>query len=166
MKLLSVLSISCAILGGEGSLVSQQTPIQAMVASVVTCVSVDAQRQQCEADTSAGVVMLRQTSATNCLLGRNWGYDGKGVWVSEGCGGEFATGSTSRVASQSKAEIASSDQKQETASVTTGENPNLHYTGYLNPYGSLRNIVSITNQGRRSRMMRVVWESILGPWVQ
>ena len=147
MKLLRVLGISCAILCARTNVVSQQTPVPAMVSSVVTCVSVGIQRQQCAANTSAGVVMLRQTSAASCLLGRNWGYDGNGVWVSEGCGGEFATGSTSRATAQSEPALASSGDQQNSPTVTTGEKPNLRYTGYFNPYGSLRNIVSITDQG-------------------
>jgi hypothetical protein len=27
-----------------------------------------------------------------CLLGKTWGYDDKGIWVSDGCGGEFTVG--------------------------------------------------------------------------
>lgn len=120
-----------------------------MVSSVVSCASSNGQRQHCAADTSAGVVMLRQTSATNCLLGRNWGYDGQGVWVTEDCGGEFGTGSTSRSADLAAAEkrlVESSDQK-EMATVTTGVNPDVNYTGYLNPYGSLRTIIAIPETG-------------------
>jgi predicted porin len=121
---------------------AQQNPVQATVSSVVSCVSSGSQRQYCGADTGAGVVMLRQISETNCLLGRNWGYDGQGVWVSEGCGGEFATGSTSRSAAPPV-----KDQKSEMATVTTGTNPEMHYTGYFNPYGSLRTMISIPESG-------------------
>lgn len=42
--------------------------------------------------------MLRSTGSGSCLLGRTWGYDDNGVWVSESCGGEFALGSSTRVA--------------------------------------------------------------------
>ena len=94
--------------------------------------------------------MLRQSSETSCLLGRNWGYDAAGVWVSEGCGGEFATGSTTRSAaapSEANAYVESADQKTAMATVTTGTNPIVHYTGMFNPYGSLRNIVSISDTG-------------------
>ena len=31
--------------------------------------------------------------------------------------------------------------------VTTGTNPILHYTGMFNPYGSIRNVVSISDTG-------------------
>ena len=70
--------------------------------------------------------------------------------MSEGCGGEFATGSTSRSAAvpgEANAVVEPVDQKAEMATVTTGTNPKLHYTGMFNPYGSIRNIVSISDDG-------------------
>jgi predicted porin len=39
--------------------------------------------------------LLRSTGESSCLLGKTWGYDDAGVWVFDGCGGEFALGSTS-----------------------------------------------------------------------
>jgi predicted porin len=129
---------------------AQQNSTRVSVESVVTCVSAGDQRQHCSANTSAGVVMLRQSSETNCLLGRNWGYDAQGVWVTEGCGGEFATGSTSRsaaVPSEANAYVEPADQKAEMATVTTGVNPKVQYFGMLNPYGSLRTIVGISDAG-------------------
>jgi hypothetical protein len=33
--------------------------------------------------------LLRQSSQTQCLLGRNWGWRDDGVWVNNGCQGEF-----------------------------------------------------------------------------
>ena len=41
------------------------------------------------ADTSAGVVLVESTGPAACLLGKTWGYDDKGVWVADGCSGEF-----------------------------------------------------------------------------
>ena len=69
-------------------------PSPANVSTVVTCVSKPGERQVCKADTSAGVAMLRSTGEANCLLGKNWGYDSAGIWVSDGCSGEFTTGSS------------------------------------------------------------------------
>jgi hypothetical protein len=65
---------------------------QADVASRVMCSSTEGSRQHCDADTSAGVVLVRATGTAACLLGRTWGYDQTGVWVSDGCGGEFIVG--------------------------------------------------------------------------
>ena len=47
-------------------------------------------RNTCDADTSSGVVLVRQTGEGNCVLGRTWGFDAKGVWVADGCRGTFA----------------------------------------------------------------------------
>ena len=37
-------------------------------------------------------MLLRSAGDAPCLLGRTWGYDQAGVWVSDGCSGEFGTG--------------------------------------------------------------------------
>ncbi|MBX3726583.1 MAG: DUF3011 domain-containing protein [Xanthomonadales bacterium] len=34
--------------------------------------------------------LVRQLSAAPCVPGRTWGWDQQGVWVSQGCSGEFA----------------------------------------------------------------------------
>ena len=150
MKLSIYFTLAVLAFGLVLSTSAQQNPTQVTVSSVVTCVSTGDQRQHCPANTSAGVVILRQSSETNCLLGRNWGYDAQGVWVSEGCGGEFATGSTSRSAAvpgEANAYVETADQKAELETATTGTNPILRYTGMFNPYGSIRNIVGISNAG-------------------
>src|SRR5262249_36340204 len=40
----------------------------------------------------AGVALQTSTGSGICLLGRSWGYDGTGIWVSDGCGGDFVLG--------------------------------------------------------------------------
>jgi len=150
MKLRRCFTIPVLVLGSVLSTSAQQNSTHVTVSSVVTCVSKGDQRQHCAADTSAGVVMLRPTGETACLLGRNWGYDAQGVWVSEGCGGQFATGSASRSAEVSvkvNAYTDTADQRADLATVTTGTNPEVHYFGMFNPYGSLRTIVSISDSG-------------------
>jgi len=62
----------------------------------VTCVSTG-ERVHCPADTSGGIALIRATGSGACLLGRSWGYDDQGVWVTEGCGGEFVLGQSTRV---------------------------------------------------------------------
>src|SRR6185369_2931462 len=136
---------------------AQQSFVQASVSSVVSCVSKGKERQQCSADTRAGIVMLRPTGEAACLLGRNWGYDDQGVWVSEGCGGDFATGSSSRVAaapappaaasSSVETLVQSEDVKAQIPTTTTGINPPLDYTGGFQPYGSIRTIISTPANG-------------------
>lgn len=65
----------------------------------VVCTSNSGERSSCPADTSAGVLLVKSTGSATCLLGKNWGYDDKSIWVAEGCGGEFFVGPAS--ASQS-----------------------------------------------------------------
>jgi hypothetical protein len=60
-------------------------------------------RQTCAADTSAGVALLRSMGAAACLLGNNWGYDADGVWVAEGCSGEFVLGESAAAAAPADA---------------------------------------------------------------
>jgi hypothetical protein len=49
-------------------------------------------RTQCATDTSAGVALMKSTGEAACLLGKTWGYDDTGIWVADGCSGEFQTG--------------------------------------------------------------------------
>jgi hypothetical protein len=58
-------------------------------AVVVTCASKVGTRQECPANTSRGVVLTRSYGDSACLLGKTWGYDDKGVWVSDGCVADF-----------------------------------------------------------------------------
>jgi hypothetical protein len=58
----------------------------------VSCASQPANREHCAANTSAGVSLLKSSGASPCLLGKTWGYDDTGIWVSDGCGGEFLAG--------------------------------------------------------------------------
>ena len=61
-------------------------------ATTVTCSSTGTGRQACPADTSKGVILAKSTGTAPCLLGKTWGYDDKGVWVADGCGGVFVVG--------------------------------------------------------------------------
>src|SRR4051794_2927209 len=88
----------------SGALISpcgwtQQTPASGSVSTIVTCVSKPGERQVCQAETAAGVALLRSTGDGNCLLGNTWGYDSSGIWVSNGCGGEFTIGATKEAGS-------------------------------------------------------------------
>ncbi|RLA41618.1 MAG: hypothetical protein DRR42_24460 [Gammaproteobacteria bacterium] len=57
---------------------------------IVTCKSRDYEFQHCDAKSSPKHVKLhKQLSKTDCQQGRNWDYDNHGLWVDEGCKGEF-----------------------------------------------------------------------------
>ena len=77
----------------SGSAAAQETqPPQAAPQVTVSCASTTGERVHCTADTSAGVALIRSTGPGECLLGKTWGYDQTGVWVSDGCSGEFVLG--------------------------------------------------------------------------
>ena len=61
-------------------------------ATTVTCSSKEGERQNCPADTSAGVALQRSLGPAECLLGKTWGYSGDLIWISDGCSGEFLLG--------------------------------------------------------------------------
>lgn len=56
---------------------------------VVQCQSSGDERQHCPANTASGVILQNSTGSAACLLGKTWGYDDKGVWVKDGCSGDF-----------------------------------------------------------------------------
>ena len=60
--------------------------------TTVTCTSEAGSRNLCPADTSQGVVLVRSFGGAACLLGKTWGYDDQGVWVADGCSGQFVAG--------------------------------------------------------------------------
>lgn len=56
----------------------------------VVCESRDRRRHRCAADTLGQITLGRQlTRKSNCVEGRTWGYDSKGIWVDRGCRAEF-----------------------------------------------------------------------------
>ena len=67
---------------------AQQPP----AAPPLICESKAGERNVCPGDTSAGVALMKSTGPAACLLGKTWGYDDAGVWVSDGCSGEFQLG--------------------------------------------------------------------------
>ena len=57
----------------------------------VVCESRDGRRHRCAAEPLGQITLGRQlTRNNNCVEGRTWGYDGKGIWVDRGCRAEFS----------------------------------------------------------------------------
>ena len=77
--------------GMQGSgIVVAPVPIMPSVSSIV-CESRDYQQQFCATGRQVGRAWLvTQRSRSACIQGQSWGYDGRGIWVSQGCEGEFA----------------------------------------------------------------------------
>jgi hypothetical protein len=65
---------------------------QESVNLTVDCKSEAGTRTHCPTSTSSGVALVESFGTAPCLLGRTWGYDDQGVWVSDGCGASFFTG--------------------------------------------------------------------------
>jgi len=68
------------------------TEDRAITAPTVACASGLGERNHCAADTSHGVVLAKSTGQAPCLLGKTWGYDDHGIWVSDGCSAVFVVG--------------------------------------------------------------------------
>jgi Protein of unknown function (DUF3011) len=63
-----------------------------LVASAVrlSCESRDYRRSYCATGgTIASARLVTQTSRSACVQGRTWGFDSNGIWVTQGCSGEF-----------------------------------------------------------------------------
>jgi hypothetical protein len=67
-----------------------QPPQQEVMGPIlITCASKPGERQHCPANTSKGVALARSSGESACLLGKTWGFDDQGIWVSDGCTGDF-----------------------------------------------------------------------------
>ena len=58
----------------------------------IYCASEDMASRRCPADTSRGVQLVRQRSEADCIYGRTWGYNDRGIWVDRGCRADFQVG--------------------------------------------------------------------------
>lgn len=59
---------------------------------VLRCESKGGAAHLCPADVRGGVRMLRTLSKSDCDEGRTWGVSDMGVWVRDGCRGDFVLG--------------------------------------------------------------------------
>ncbi len=60
------------------------------VASSLICESRNYQQAFCQSGRRIGYAwLIAQRSNAPCIQGRSWGYDANGIWVNEGCEGEF-----------------------------------------------------------------------------
>ncbi|MBA0098034.1 DUF3011 domain-containing protein [Stenotrophomonas indicatrix] len=56
---------------------------------VIACHSNDRRQQYCDAQVRRGVRLVRQESRSACIEGQTWGWDRRGIWVSNGCRAQF-----------------------------------------------------------------------------
>lgn len=60
----------------------------------VVCGSKTGERQLCAASTKGTITLVKSLGTSVCELGKSWGYDANGVWVSDGCAAEFSVPET------------------------------------------------------------------------
>ena len=80
---------------GEPTTVAFFTPVPAPstpLPATLLCESNNNTRNHCRTDTRYGITLVRQVSDAACVRDRTWGVDKDGVWVTEGCRGEFTLG--------------------------------------------------------------------------
>ncbi len=61
-------------------------------AGQIECRSDNNRYRRCPANTRNRATLVRQYSNTQCVEGRNWGWDSGAIWVDNGCQGRFAYG--------------------------------------------------------------------------
>lgn len=62
------------------------------IPGTLLCESENNGRKHCRTDTRFGITLVRQISDNICARDRTWGVDKDGVWVNDGCRGEFTIG--------------------------------------------------------------------------
>ena len=88
----AIFLVGSAVAHAQGTPSQPSSPPQPRAAVTISCASKIGERQECAADTSRGVVLVKSYGDSACLLGKTWGYDDKGVWVSDGCTADFLVG--------------------------------------------------------------------------
>lgn len=59
------------------------------VRNTLRCESGDGRWRLCPLESDGRVDLVRQLSSTPCILDQSWGRDERGIWVAQGCRGEF-----------------------------------------------------------------------------
>lgn len=78
------------------SLIASLTQAICVAQTVVRCESTNGQRKYCRASTAGGVALRYQYSSEGCWKDDTWGYDGGGIWVTNGCRADFTLGAAPR----------------------------------------------------------------------
>lgn len=87
MKFALVVALSTALF-------LRSTPVEAKSSRIITCESNDGRYTFCEVNTRGKVTLKEQLSDDSCRRDRDWGYNRDGIWVDNGCRGEFEVGSS------------------------------------------------------------------------
>jgi Protein of unknown function (DUF3011) len=92
MRRWAVRGAVAAMLCAWAAMVTPRVAWSAAGDSLVRCESSARETVRCKADTRGGVTLQRQLSRAGCWYDETWGYDSKGIWVSNGCRADFALG--------------------------------------------------------------------------
>lgn len=57
----------------------------------VICESYKGRVAYCDIDRQGDIVLVEQLSRSQCIEGQTWGVDRRGLWVTQGCRGSFAS---------------------------------------------------------------------------
>lgn len=57
--------------------------------TVITCSSNEHRRQRCPIRIRDDVQLIRQLSVSSCVEDQSWGWNRRGIWVSNGCRADF-----------------------------------------------------------------------------
>ena len=63
--------------------------------NIIRCESTNGRYNRCALNGRGRARLVRQVSDAPCIEGRSWGDDRNGVWVSNGCRGDFTSGRSS-----------------------------------------------------------------------
>jgi hypothetical protein len=91
-KLRKVIALKMAILITLASLGTIPAVAQS---NYLTCGSINNNYNYCRVNTGNNVRLERKLSFSSCNYGYDWGYDGRGIWVNNGCRAEFSYGGSS-----------------------------------------------------------------------
>jgi hypothetical protein len=127
VPIVCLLLFACAVTGEASAQVQDET-------TIIVCGSMPGERQVCAAGTTDGVTLVKPLGTAACELGRTWGYDANGIWVSDGCAAEFsvavgAPGTFGRYTPMSGLTVADTDHGALTIRLFT-------YLRYLNQQGT------------------------------
>ena len=78
-----------SLLAAAATLLLAATTGATAAQQTIRCESKDGQYRSCAVNTAGGVTLSRQLSNQQCIYGRNWGLDGRQLWVDDGCRAVF-----------------------------------------------------------------------------
>ena len=89
MFLVLLMTSASVLLTGQALAYHDEDDVE--VIDEVLCESYKGRVAYCDIDTQGEVVLVEQVSRSQCIEGQTWGVDRRGLWVNQGCRGNFAS---------------------------------------------------------------------------